>query len=49
MICLVHLLYAEASAFSGKMRFLACRDCPFRERCSDDAKEENSGQPKTNG
>lgn len=38
MICLVQLLYWEANA-KHKDRFLTCGKCPFRDKCSDEARE----------
>ena len=41
MMCLVQYLYWEAAvAANDKRRILKCRDCPFREKCRDEAKEE---------
>ena len=41
MICLMMLLYYEAAEASGyRKKMLKCCECPFREKCKDEAKEE---------
>ena len=40
MICLVQLLYYEASLYMKKPKMLKCKECPFMEKCEDEAKEE---------
>lgn len=44
MICLVQLLYYEATQYMKKPKMLNCMDCPFRDKCKDEAKEETDEQ-----
>lgn len=40
MICLIQYLYYEATQYMKKPKMLNCKDCPFRQKCNDEAKEE---------
>ena len=42
MICLVQLLFYEATIYMRKPKMLHCCECPFREKCTDKAKEEEA-------
>lgn len=46
MICLLQYLYYEAADAAGyRKKVLHCRECPFREKCNDEAKEETRDDP----
>ena len=41
MICLLQYLYYEAAVAAGdRKKMMECKECPFRESCTDEAKED---------
>ena len=42
MICLIQLLYYKGTQYMKRPKMLKCCECPFREKCTDEAKEEKT-------
>ena len=41
MICLLQYLYYEAEVAGGdRKKLLDCKECPYRGKCTDEAKED---------
>lgn len=49
MVCLMQVLYYEATQYMKKPKMLTCKECPLQEKCTDKAKNVTQEEHKTRG